>query len=273
MNNHTNPLSVRVIRELLGKHPWSDLIHIFDEVGSTNTLAKNLATQGAPAGTVIIADRQTGGRGRLGRSFLSPGDAGVYFSLILRPNCPPGALMHLTCATAVAMCDAVDNAFGFRPGIKWTNDLIADHRKLGGILTELSVNPKTGLVDWAVVGVGINCRQQETDFDESIRFMACSARMITGQDADRNRLAAEMIRCFSRMNRVLLSQRKEMLERYRSLCLTLGQQVSILTGDRVEHGTALSIDDEGALVVRLTGGEIRTVTSGEVSIRGLYGYV
>ena len=269
----SNPLSLNQIQNLLGDHPWAESIHVFDEVGSTNTLAKELAARGAPDGTVLIADRQTSGRGRLGRSFLSPRDVGMYFSVILRPECRPQELMHLTCAVAVAMCDAVEAAFGFRPGIKWTNDLVVDTKKLGGILTELSLNSKSGLVDYAVVGIGINCRQQETDFDPSIRNMACSARMITGQDTDRNRLAAEMIRSLHRMDAQLLTGCEPMMAQYRADCITLGRQISILRGDSISHGTALDVDGEGALVVRLDSGEIQTVNSGEVSIRGLYGYI
>ena len=268
-----NPLSLNSVHAYLDCHPWSDSIHIFDEVGSTNTLAKELAAKGAPSGTVLIADRQTGGRGRLGRTFLSPGDVGIYLSALIRPGCTPMELMHLTCAVAVAMCDAVEAAFGFRPGIKWTNDLVVGSKKLGGILTELSLNPKTGLVDYAVLGIGINCRQEAGDFDESIRNMACSARMVTGQDADRNRLAAEMIRALSRMDEALLTGRDETMIRYRRDCITLGREISIVRGDEISHGTALDIDAGGALIVRLDNGEIRTVNSGEVSIRGLYGYI
>lgn len=270
----SNPLSLNKLQTVLGNHPWENSIHIFDEVESTNTLAKTLATQGAPAGTCLIADRQSAGRGRMGRSFLSPGDVGIYFSAILRPNCKPQKLMHLTCAIAEVMCDAVFESCGFRPQIKWTNDLVVNGKKLGGILTELSINPKTGLVDWAVVGVGINCRQEEHDFDESIRSMACSARMVSGHDIDRNQVAAEMIRTlefYIRCSR--LWNPKSMLERYRHDCITLGREISILRGSEVSHGTALDIDAEGGLIVRLDSGEIRTVTSGEVSIRGLYGYI
>lgn len=269
----SNPLSLNIIQAYLPDHPWSGSIQVFDQVGSTNTLAKELAAAGAPSGTVLIADRQTGGRGRLGRSFLSPGGVGIYLSAIIRPDCAPQRLMHLTCAVAAAMCDAVETAFGFRPGIKWTNDLVVGSRKLGGILTELSLNPRTGLVDWAVLGIGINCRQAEADFDESIRSMACSARMITGQDSDRNLLAAEIVRSLERMDRELLTEKDTILKRYRAGCITLGQQISILRGDDVSHGTALDLDEEGALIVRLDSGEIQTVNSGEVSIRGLYGYI
>ena len=268
-----NDLSIEKIQDLLGNHLWRKSIQVFEEVDSTNNLAKKLAIQGAPAGTVLIADRQSAGRGRLGRTFLSPGGVGIYFSVILRPNCVPQALMHLTCATAVAMCKAVEAACGFRPGIKWTNDLVVGNKKLGGILTELSVSPQTGLVDWAVVGIGINCRQKETDFHESIRDMACSAEMVAGRPVDRNRLAVEMVRSLHRMEETLLTERNITLQAYKANCITLGKQVSVVRGDVVRHGTALDMDEAGALIVKYDNGEVEAVASGEVSIRGLYGYI
>lgn len=272
MTANENLLSKDIITSILGAHPWADQIQVLEEVGSTNTLGKELAAAGAPHGTVLIADRQSAGRGRLGRNFLSPGGVGIYLSLILRPNCPPQELMHLTCAVAVAVCDGVETACGFLPGIKWTNDLVVGSRKLSGILTELSVNPKTGLVDYAVVGIGVNCRQTEADFDPSIRSMACSARMIMGRDFDRNRLTAEMIRSLSVMDKTLYTRKDEILRRYRENCITLGKAISIHRGDQVSHGTALDIDDQGGLIIRMNSGEIQTVSSGEVSVRGLYGY-
>lgn len=268
-----NPLSAAAIRDALGSHRWQDNILVFEEVGSTNNLAKEMASQGAPEGTVLVADRQSAGRGRLGRSFLSPGDVGVYFSLILRPDCLPTELMHLTCAVAVAMCEAVEAAFGFRPGIKWTNDLVVGRKKLGGILTELGLDPKTGRVSYAVLGVGINCRQEEADFDPSIRDMACSAAMVCGQDVDRNRLIAEMIRTCGEMSQFLLTNRAEMLRQYRTDCVTLGKTVSVVRGEEVFHAEALSVDEEGGLVIRRENGDVQTVTSGEVSVRGFYGYI
>ena len=259
------------IRRFLGDCPWS--LRLYSEVGSTNTLLKEMAAVGAPAGTVVIADRQTVGRGRLGRSFLSPGGMGVYLSALIRPDCAPTELMHLTCAVAVAMCDAVEQAFGFRPGIKWTNDLVVGNRKLGGILTELGLDPKTGRVDHAVLGIGINCGQREAELDESIRGMATSVRMVTGREADRDRLIAEMVRALEAMDRELLRSPAAMLDRYRADCITLGREVSILRGGEIRHAVALDIDAEGGLVVRYDSGETGTVTSGEVSVRGLYGYV
>ena len=267
----THGLDAAAIRSHLGDCPWQ--VYLFSQLDSTNTALKRIAKEGSPAGTVIVADRQTGGRGRLGRSFISPGGAGVYLSALIRPDCAPMELMHLTCAVAVAMCDAVEAAFGFRPGIKWTNDLVVGSKKLGGILTELGLDPKTGRVEHAVLGIGINCGQTEAELDGSIRDMATSVRMVTGRDPDRNRLIAEMVLALERMDRELLRCPAATLERYRRDCITLGQHVSIVRGDEVRHALALSIDAAGGLIVRYDDGRLETVTSGEVSVRGLYGYV
>lgn len=256
-----------ILRSLSG-HPWQDSILWFDTIDSTNTQAKLLAAQGAPHGTVLIADHQTGGRGRLGRQFLSPAGTGIYMSVILRPNCPPAQLMHLTCAAAVAMCDAVEAAAGFRPGIKWTNDLVHQNRKLAGILTELGLAPN-GTVAWAVIGVGINCLQTEADFDPAIRSFAGSVSMFA--PCNRARLAASMVEAFAAMD---LSQKAAIMSRYRADCITLGREISLVRADdQPRHGRAVDIDEDGALVVEFAPGVRETVNSGEVSIRGLYGYV
>lgn len=266
-----NGLDIQALREYLKDCPWH--LHMFTELDSTNTFLKTTAQGGAPAGSVVVCDRQSAGRGRLGRTFLSPGGVGVYLSALIRPDCAPTELMHLTCAVAVAMCDAVEAAFGFRPGIKWTNDLVVGNKKLGGILTELGLDPKTGRVDYAILGIGINCGQLESDFDESIRSIATSVRMVTGREADRNLLIAEMVKALEQMDKVLLEDPAALLDRYRRDCITLGKEVSILRGEEVRHATALDIDAEGGLVVRYDTGETGTVTSGEVSVRGLYGYL
>ena len=159
----------RIVSYLPKDFPWEDKLYYFDTIGSTNDEARRMAKSGAPHGTVLIADHQTGGHGRRGRSFHSPAGSGIYMSVLLRPDCAPTELMHLTCAVAVAMCDAIEQAVGFRPGIKWTNDLVIGSKKLGGILTELSVNSQTGLVDWAVVGIGINCRHEAKDFPKDLQ--------------------------------------------------------------------------------------------------------
>ena len=250
--------------------PWQDSLIYYESIDSTNTQAKILAFQGAPRGTVLIADHQTGGRGRRGRSFHSPAGSGIYMSVILRPHCPPAQLMHLTCAAAVALCNAVEDACGFRPGIKWTNDLVYGQRKLAGILTELGFDAQ-GNVDWAIVGMGINCTQEEIQFPEEIRSMAGSLASVSGKTIDRAKVAAAMMDALYRMD---LTDKEKILTRYRKDCVTLGKEVSVVRADGVSHHcTALDIDAEGALIVRHSDGHLETVSSGEVSIRGMYGYV
>lgn len=261
------------ILSLLPKdHQWRDSVLWFDCIGSTNDHAKELAKTGAAHGTVLIADRQTGGRGRMGRSFESPAGAGVYMSVILRPNCKPEQLMHLTCAAAVAMCNAVEIVAGFRPGIKWTNDLVFNTRKLGGILTELSVDPASGLVSYAVVGVGINCGQKREDFPPELQDMAASLSMVSGKPADRERLAAAMICSFADMAENLLIKKADLMTAYSTDCITLGKDIVLLRGDEKRHGHAVGLDADGGLIVRFADGSVDTVSSGEISIRGMYGY-
>lgn len=247
-------------------------IHWYDTITSTNDVLKQMALHGAPEGTVLIAGHQTGGRGRRGRSFLSPPGVGIYLSALIRPGCKPDQLMHLTCAVAEAMCDAVEKAAGFRPGIKWTNDLVYQKRKLSGILTELSFGPD-GTVSHAVIGIGINCCQRLQDFPREIQDIAGSLAMVTGEEIDRAKVAAAMTASLEQMNQKLLTDKKGILDAYRRDCMTIGQQISVVRGDEIRRGKALDVDEDGALIVRYDSGETAAVNSGEVSVRGMYGYV
>ncbi len=250
-------------------HPWGQQLHHFPSIDSTNSYAKELAHKGAAHGTVVTAGMQTGGRGRLGRSFSSPAGLGLYLSVILRPDCRPEQLMHLTCAVGVAAAEAVEKASGISPGIKWTNDLVIGKRKLGGILTELSVDASTGLVDFAVVGIGINCRQTPMDFPADIRDIACSLAM-EGSDISPPLLAARLI---EQLHALDLAQKTQIMAHFRQRCVTLGREISLLRGDEVRHGKAIEIMEDGALLVEFPNGHTEAVTSGEVSIRGMYGYL
>lgn len=258
---------------LPGDHPWQKTVFCYDTVASTNDLAKEMARNGAAHGTVVIASRQTAGRGRMGRSFHAPKGLGIYLSLILRPDCSPDKLMHLTCATAVAMCDAVENCTGYRPRVKWINDLIAEKKKLGGILTELSVNSKTGLIDWAVIGIGINCCHKEADFPEELQAIATSLLQITGKPIGPEALVPYMLHSLYAMDQKLLTNQKAIMDVYRKDCLTVGRQVVLLRSDEKIPGKALDIDDAGGLIMEFSDGRNETVQSGEVSIRDFCGYV
>lgn len=265
-------LTNRIATLLPPEHPWGQKVIHLTTVDSTNSYAKKLAQQGASEGTVVIADGQTGGRGRLGRQFSSPAGQGLYFSLILRPDCPPTELMHLTCAVGLAASDAVSSAAGITPGIKWTNDLVLGNRKLGGILTELSIDPTSGLVSHAIIGIGINCTQETEDFSPQIRQIATSLHL-SGRDTETGALAAALIDSLYQMRQRLLSEKEPLMERFSRRCVTIGRNISILQGEQVRHGKALAIDREGALLVQLEDGRQDRIACGEVSIRGMYGYL
>lgn len=259
----------QILTFLPQSHPWREQIHWFDTIESTNTEAKAMGKTGAPHGTVLIADRQSGGRGRMGRSFHSAPGVGIYLSVILRPQCAPEQLMHLTCAVAVAMCDAIEQTCGFRPSVKWINDLIANKRKLGGILTELSISPANGMVDFAVVGVGINCCQRDTDFPPELREIAISLQNVTGNPIDRSRLAAAMLVALYKMDTRLLAGKASIMAQYKKDCITLGQDIYLLRGESRLPCRALELDTDGGLLVEYPDGSRETVCSGEVSVRNL----
>lgn len=252
-------------------HPWAGSVRYYESIDSTNTQAKALAETGAPQGTVLIAQRQTAGRGRMGNSFFSPENVGIYLSCILRPDCHASQLGHLTCAVGVKVCDSIAQTTGFRPRVKWINDLIAGNRKIGGILTELSLDAQ-GNVRYAVVGIGINCNQKAQDFPTSLQSIATSLAEATGRTVDRARLAACMIQDLHRLSRELIENKAELMNQYRSDCLTIRQEIVVLQGDRKRYGTALALNDDGSMIVQYTDGETSVVNSGEVHIRGLYGY-
>ena len=259
------------IQQHLADHPWRSRVHWYDEIGSTNDIARQMVFDSCPSGTCILAGQQTNGHGRMGRSFSSPVGKGVYLSCILRPNCPPERLMHLTCATAVAAVEAVKDASGIDCGIKWTNDLVVGHRKLGGILTSLQLDPQTGLVSAAIIGIGINCLQKPDDFPPEIRQIATSLSMHTDR-CDPAAVAAALIRQLHQMDGQL-QEKSVIMANYKTRCITLGREVSWMTGDMLRHGTALDLDTDGGLILQLSDGTVQTAAFGEVSIRGMYGYL
>jgi len=261
----------QILSKLSAECPWRDTLHWYPDIDSTNTQAKLLAKAGAPHGTVLIAGHQTGGRGRMGRTFQSPDGQGVYLSVILRPNCMPAQLMHLTCAAGVAMMQAVEAVSGIRPQMKWINDLVVDRKKLGGILTEMSVDK--GLVDYAVVGIGINCLQQPEDFPPEIAGLATSLSLAAGHPITPAKLAAAMVEALWKMDRTLFSEKAQLMAEYKENCITLGKEIQVIRQEQIRRGKALDLDAEGGLLVQYEDGSIETVSSGEVSVRGMYGYL
>lgn len=243
-----------------------------DTVDSTNTYLRNLALDGGEDGLVVCADCQTGGRGRRGRAFLSPGGVGVYMSALIRPRSLPEDTAALTAWTAEAMCRAAQEACGVRPGIKWVNDLIMNGRKVAGILTEMSVESESGSVQYVISGVGFNVNQLAEDFPPELRSVASSLRQESGGMVCRAALAAAMIRAFDALRADFPEKQDQYLQNYRRDCLTTGRRVLLTRGDMSREAFAEGVDDGFGLLVRYDDGTSETVSSGEVSVRGLMGY-
>lgn len=243
-----------------------------EEIDSTNSYLKRESLAGAPHGTVAVANCQTAGRGRMTRSFRSPPGKGVYLSVLLRTRLSPEELMGVTGMTAVAVCRAVERTAGVRPGIKWTNDLVLNGRKLCGILTELAVEGETGLVQSLVIGAGVNVSHTPKDFGPEVSELATSLAQ-EGCPVSRPALAAAMIEELYRMSDALGGDTGPWLDAYRRDCVNLGKRVQLLWTDRRTEAEALDVDGQFGLVVRLPDGSRTTVRTGEVSVRGLYGYL
>lgn len=244
-----------------------------ESVDSTNNYAKALALAGSFSdGTAIAADEQTGGRGRLGRSFQSPKGRGVYLTMLWRPHIEPARALNLTACAAVAVCDGVEAACGVRPGIKWTNDIVLGGRKLCGILTEMSVEGESGALQYLVCGVGINANHAPEDFSDEVRPMAASLAQALGHPVDRGRLCGCVIAALDRMYAEWLAGAGGWWERYRDGCVTLGKPVRLIRGGRTEEAFAEGLNESFGLIVRRPDGRRETVTTGEVSVRGLFGY-
>lgn len=248
-----------------------DVIRL-DSVDSTNTYLMSLAAQGAAEGLAVIANQQTAGRGRRGRSFQSTEGLGLYMSVLVRPDLPAIDVPELTAWTAVAVCDGIQAAWGKRPGVKWINDLIADRRKLGGILTELALNPD-GTLSHVVIGIGINANHRREDFDPELQGMAISLSQWLGQAVDREVLAEHIIAALDEMYRNFPHNRQEYLSRYRADCVTIGQNVRVLSPSGATPAVAEGIDEHFRLQVRYEDGSTASLNAGEVSVRGLWDYV
>lgn len=249
-----------------------DNFRVLSETDSTNSACRRLALEGAPDGTVVLADCQTAGRGRRGRSFQSPAGKGLFFSILWRPDCAPEQLLPLTALSAVAVCRAIRQVCGAQAQIKWPNDLVLSGRKLAGILTEMALEGESGHVSHVVVGIGVNVHQRLTDFDGEVAQIATSLDLALGGSVCRAQLAAALLEEMDILRREVLFAPEKWLAEYRAACLNIGKTVQLIWGEEREPAQALAVDDRYGLVVRHRDGWVETLRSGEVSVRGLYGY-
>ncbi len=233
----------------------------FDSVGSTMDEAFRLGMEGAPEGTIVCAEAQNKGRGRLGRAWSSPKGKGIYCSFILRPQLPPGQLAQLTLTAAVALAEGLYNAGGIELSIKWPNDILAGGRKLAGILTELRA--ETDQVDFVVVGIGINVNTPASQLVEG----AASLRTAAGRAFNRVAVLQEILRSFETWYAVLGQGRfDQVIEAWKARSSTLKRRVRVTDPNGMVEGMAIDLDTDGGLLVRQDSGTIVKKTAGDVTL-------
>ncbi|TAM37906.1 biotin--[acetyl-CoA-carboxylase] ligase [bacterium] len=234
-------------------------IHYFDYLSSTMDLAMQLGMRGAPAGSLVLTESQTKGRGRLGRIWFSPKYKGIYLSLILRPEILPQASPVLTLLSAVSICEAVKKVTGLEPQIKWPNDVLIHNKKIAGILTEM--NAEADKVNFVAIGIGLNVNNDK----KSLISQATSLKEQAGTQIDRLLLLQELLRRLEN-NYLLLGDKgaKAIIEKWRSLSLTLGRHVKVYYQHKHIEGAAVNIDEDGTLLIRKDSGIIQKVSSGDV---------
>jgi BirA family biotin operon repressor/biotin-[acetyl-CoA-carboxylase] ligase len=256
-------LSLRELLPKLTTRSFGRHVKLYEEVGSTQDVLRELAEEGAPEGTLVIAECQTQGRGRMGRSWLSPPGKGVWMSLLLRPQVPLPLTPQLTLLAAVALCRAIGRLVPLRIGIKWPNDLLVNSRKISGILLESAAEDER--LRYVAVGIGVSANLDEEDYPEELRDKAVSLKMASGRPVDRTGLIAAAMEEFERLYDLY---REEGFAPIRALweahSVTLGRPAVLRTPQGPVEGVPESLDDSGGLRVRLHDGSVRTVYSAEL---------
>lgn len=262
--SQSGALNAENIRRRLEGAAKAAMIDVRESVGSTNDVLKEAAEAGGREGTVLIARRQTAGKGRLGRSFYSPRDDGLYLSILLRPRFSAEESLSITTAAAVAVAGAVEEVTGRQAGIKWVNDVYLDGYKICGILTEASVDFESGGLHYAVLGIGVNLREPEGGFPEELKDVAGALYPGEPPKGAWAGLAAGILNRFFRFYGSLTD--RPFLEEYRRRSLLTGMEITFTRGRETSAGTVLGIDEQARLVVRLDSGEETAFSAGEVNI-------
>ncbi len=263
-------VTTSVLKPLLKNNKLVQEIYYKDELDSTNEFAKSLAREGALEGTIVIADTQTSGKGRLGRTWVSPPKTGIWLSLILRPEIKPQHAGQLTLLSGLCMCEAIHNITGMNSYIKWPNDVVVNGKKVCGILTEM--NAEIERVNHVVLGIGVNVNQNE--FNEDLPY--ATSLSIEGQtNYKRSIIVKEFIDIFEKAYEAykVSESLAEFLPRYENKCITLGKEVKIIEGGREIIAQAINVEENGNLIVMLSDGSKKQIYAGEVSVRGLFGYI
>jgi len=259
----TDILNPDTIKEKLNTKIIGKEIYCFRETHSTQAVARALANSGAGEGTVVLAEGQTDGKGRMGRSWFSPPGKGIWVSIILRPPIASSQAGRFSLISSLAVTEAIGEVSGLPVLIKWPNDILVRGKKAGGILIEMTA--EMDLVKFIILGIGINVNLDE--FSEELKEKATSLRQEKGEEISRLSLLREVLR---RLDYYYLSLKKgefkTIAKRWRKLSATLGRQIRVSFQGEIIEGQATDIDADGALLLRLDSGFVKRLVGGEVSI-------
>ncbi len=252
---------------------WAaSLIEHHETIDSTNKRAKELAISGAPHGLLIIADEQTAGKGRLGRTWVSKRGLGIFMTLLLRPSMPNELITQLTMVTAIAAARALNLATGLDAKIKWPNDIVANGRKLCGILLERSFDCDGKA--FVVCGTGFNVHQTMDDFPSELSQSASSVDLLTGKVQRRVEIVQHYLEQFELLyNSCHAGNADAIIKEYKKLSATLNQDIMVISGSDRYPAHAIGLDEDGSLQIKMADGTVKTVHAGDVSVRGVMGYV
>ena len=267
LSTNSDIISAQSVAKFLSSDAKHFDIEVCDVIDSTNTQLKIEAGNGALEGRVIIANEQTSGRGRMNRKFYSPSHTGIYMSILLRPKITAEESLFLTTAAAVAVAKSIEEISGCDAKIKWVNDIFCNGRKVCGILTEATLDIESGGLQYAVVGIGINIIPPRGDFPSELHGIATS--IFEKEDyytEAKSKLVAQILNEFWQYYQNIGS--KNFLDEYRRRSNIIGKEVTIHYANKMEKALVLGIDDECHLTVKTANGAIKSLSSGEVSIRG-----
>jgi BirA family biotin operon repressor/biotin-[acetyl-CoA-carboxylase] ligase len=240
-------------------------IRVFEETTSTNDVIEKLARDGVKEGVVVFAESQTRGRGRLGRKWMSPAKRGLWFSVLLRPDLRPQETTRLNVASATALRRAIESQTGLKPEIKWPNDILIHGKKVAGILTELS--GELDHVKYVVLGIGVDVNLSQGDFPVELRKLATSLKAELGKPVSRPELAVVILRELDRdYARITSGQFAAVADEWEEHGTTIGQEVTIRTGDRRIRGRAESLGEDGELLLRTEHGHLERIIGGDVTL-------
>jgi len=235
------------------------------ETDSTNTRAKELAAQGAPEGTLIIAEKQTKGRGRRGRNWFSPSGGGIYFSLILRPAISPGETPRITLMTAVVLAETLISMMKLKLRIKWPNDILVNGKKLAGILTEIST--EMDAVNYIVVGLGMNVNTRFENFPSEIKKSATSILIEAGNRVPRIKFIQNYLKLYEKYyNMFKKNDFEPIMKRWKELADIIGKQIRVDVIGKTHIGKVIDVDNDGVLILKDDQGRLQRIFSGDVTL-------